>query len=84
MDRVWTVFSLGRFGVLDNEGILDFYDENEVVLARSSEEYNDKSLHYIRNGDHQLPYIEKVLARIKTEYNQYEVWKKILGKIFSE
>jgi len=84
MDRFWTVFSLGRFGVIDNEGILDFYQEDEVILARNREEYLDKSLYYIRNVDRQLPYIEKVLKRIKTEYNQHEIWKKILGKIFSE
>lgn len=81
MDRFWTVFSLGRFGVMDNEGILDFFDETEVVLARSKEEYKEKSLFYINNVEKQLPYIEKIQARIKTEYNQHEVWKKILKQI---
>ena len=84
MDRFWTVFSLGRFGVMDNEGILDFYNEDEVVLATDREEYLDKSMYYIRNVDRQLPYIEKVMKRIKTEYNQNQVWKKIFEKIFSE
>lgn len=81
MDRFWTVFSLGRFGVMDNEGILDFYNEDEIVLATSPEEYFDKSMYYMNHVDKQLPYIEKILSRIKTEYNQYEVWKKILQKI---
>ena len=30
MDRFWTVFSVGRFGICDNEGILKFYDRDEV------------------------------------------------------
>lgn len=81
MDRFWTVFSLGRFGVMDNEGILDFYDENEVVLATSKEEYIEKSIYYMNNVDKQLPFIEKIQKRIKAEYNQHEVWKKILEKI---
>ncbi len=81
MDRFWTVFSLGRFGVIDNEGILDFYNEDEVVLARTKEEYIDKSLFYIKNVEKQLPFIEKIQARIKSEYNQHEVWKKILKQI---
>ena len=84
MDRFWTVFSLGRFGVMDNEGILDFYNEDEVVLATDRDEYFDKSMYYLRNVDRQLPYIEKVMKRIKTEYNQNQVWKKIFEKIFSE
>lgn len=84
MDRFWTVFSLGRFGVVDNEGILDFYDEREVVLALSVEEYLDKSFYYMRNPKMQKPYIEYALRLIKEKYNQYEVWKTILSKIFSE
>ncbi len=81
MDRFWTVFSIGRFGVMDNEGVLDFYDEKDVVLARSKDEYLDKSLYYMNNVEKQLPFIEKVQSRIQTEYNQYEVWRKILKQI---
>lgn len=81
MDRFWTVFSLGRFGVCDNEGILDFYNENEVVLARSSEEYLDKSEYYIKNPAKQKKYIEHALKRIKKEYNQKVVWANILNSI---
>lgn len=81
MDRFWTVFSLGRFGVIDNEGILDFYDESEVVLAKSKEEYIDKSLYYMTNVNEQKPFIEKALSRIQSEYNQHMIWKKILSKI---
>ena len=83
MDRFWTVSSLGRFGVIDNEGILDFYNEDEVVLATGAEEYIDKSLYYLNNPDQQVPYIEKALSRIKKEYNQYEVWKKILQTVLT-
>lgn len=84
MDRFWTVFSLGRFGVIDNEGILDFYNEEEIVLALNAEEYIDKSLYYMKNPEKQVPYIEKALNRIKKEYNQYEVWKKVLAKIMND
>lgn len=84
MDRFWTVFSLGRFGVVDNEGILDFYDKKDVVLALSVEEYLDKSLYYMKNPGMQKPYIESALRLIKEKYNQYEVWKTILAGIFSE
>jgi len=84
MDRFWTVFSLGRFGVTDNEGILNFYDEKDVVLALSPEEYIEKSLWYMKNPASQKPYIESAQRLIKEKYNQYEVWKAILSKIFSE
>ena len=66
MDRFWTVFSLGRFGVIDNTGILDFYNEDEIVLATEKEEYIDKSLYYMNNVEKQKPYIEKILKRIQT------------------
>ncbi len=84
MDRFWTVFSLGRFGVVDNEGVLDFYDRNELVLETNPGEYIEKSIYYMKNVDQQKPYIEKVLSRIKTEYNQQIVWKNILDRVFKE
>jgi hypothetical protein len=84
MDRFWTVFSLGRFGVIDNTGILDFYNEDEIVLATEKEDYIEKSLYYMNNVEKQKPYIEKALKRIQQEYNQYIVWKNILGKISSD
>lgn len=83
MDRFWTVFSLGRFGVMDNEGILDFFDEKEIVLATSPEEYIDKSIYYMKHVEKQRPFIEKILTRIQKEYNQHKVWEKILNKIQS-
>src|SRR4030043_1960336 len=84
MDRFWTVFSLGRFGVIDNAGILDFYNEDEIVLATEKEDYIEKSLYYMNNVEKQKPYIEKALKRIQQEYNQHIVWKNILGKISSD
>jgi hypothetical protein len=84
MDRFWTVFSLGRFGVTDNEGILNFYDEKEVVLALSPDEYFERSMYFMKNPKAQKPYIESALRLIKEKYNQHEVWKTILKKIFSE
>lgn len=84
MDRFWTVFSLGRFGVCDNEGILSFYNKDEVVLATEPGEYVEKSIYYMNNVDKQKPYIEKALSRIQKEYNQHIVWKNILERIFKE
>lgn len=84
MDRFWTVFSLGRFGVVDNEGILSFFNPNEVVLETNSDEYVEKSLFFKRNPEKQRPFIEKVLTRIQKEYNQKEVWSRILKRIFDE
>lgn len=84
MDRFWTVSSLGRFGVMDNEGIFDFYNEDEIVFAKEQEEYIDKSLYYMKNVEKQVPYIEKAISRIQKEYNQYVVWGKILKIIFKD
>lgn len=81
MDRFWTVFSLGRFGVVDNEGVLDFYNEDEVVLELDPNEYIAKSKYYMKNVNKQLPFIEAIQKRIKSEYNQHQVWKNILSTI---
>jgi len=84
MDRFWTVHALGRFGVVDNLGVYDFFNEDEVVVATEPEEYIEKSLYYMRSPEKQEPYIEKVLSRIQKEYNQQIVWKNILEKVLKD
>jgi hypothetical protein len=84
MDRFWTVFSTGRFGVVDTKGVYHFFDEDEVVYAENPEEYQDLSKYYMKNIDKQLPYIQKIQNRIKKEYNWYTSWENILTKIIKE
>ena len=84
MDRFWTVFTAGRFGVVDSEGVYDFFNEDEFVYASSAEEYIDKTKYYIKNVDKQLPFIEKVQKRIREEYNWYHTWDNILKTVIKE
>lgn len=80
-DRFWTVFTSGRFGISDTEGVYEFYNEDEVVVALNEEEYFDKTMYYLKNVEKQKPFIEKCLKRIKKEYNLYITWENILKKV---
>lgn len=80
-DRFWSVFTSGRFGVADSPGVLDFFNEDEVVWSTNPEEYVELSKYYLSNVDKQLPYIQKVQKRIKEEYNWYTTWDNILKNI---
>lgn len=80
-DRFWTVFTAGRFGVADTEGVLDFFNKDEVVYATETQEYIDKSIYFLNNLEAQVPYIEKIQKRIKIEYNYYHTWKNIIERI---
>ena len=84
MDRFWTVFTTGRFGVVDTEGVYLFFDKDEVVCTEDPGEYEELSRYYIKNIDKQKPYIEKIQKRIKQEYNWYTSWDNILKKVTSE
>ena len=48
-DRFWTVFTTGRFGVVDVDGIYHFFNEDEVVCATEPLDYIEKSLFYLKN-----------------------------------
>lgn len=78
-DRFWTVFASGRFGVVDSEGVFDFFDRDEVVCETNSQEYIEKSLYYMKNIDKQVPFITKIQKRIKEEYNWNKNFKKMFG-----
>jgi hypothetical protein len=80
-DRFWSVFTSGRFGVVDSLGIYQFFNEDEVVCETDPGEYVEKSLYYFNNIDKQLPFIEKAQKRIKEEYNYYITWSNIIEKI---
>ena len=81
MDRFWSIFTTGRFGVSDNEGVLEFFNEDEVVWATDVDEWLDKTRYYIKNVDKQLPYIEKIQKRIREEYNWYKTWENFFNKV---
>lgn len=80
-DRFWTIFTAGRFGVVDVPGILEFFDEGEVVVGHSPEDYIDKTMFFVRNPELQLPFIDRIQTRIKKEYNYYQTWSNILSTI---
>ena len=77
-DRFWSVFSSGRFGVCDSEGVYEFFNEDDVIVETNPHEYVLKSIYYMRNPQKQEKYITNVLNRIKTEYNYYNTWDNIL------
>ena len=81
MDRFWTVFTTGRFGVVDTKGVYKFFDESEVVCTEDPEEYLELSMYYMNNVDKQIPFIQKIQKRIKEEYNWYTSWDNILKTI---
>jgi hypothetical protein len=80
-DRFYTVFTSGRFGVVDNEGVYDLFDTDEVVCEVDPNKYVEKSLYYMNNPKEQFPYIEKVQKKIKKKYNFYDMWKNIIERI---
>ncbi len=80
-DRFWTVFSFGRFGVVDNEGVYDFFDRGEVVCAPEAGEYVERSLYFLTHPEKQRSYIERIQARIAAEYNLVNSWKRILTSL---
>jgi hypothetical protein len=80
-DRFYTVFTTGRFGVVDNEGVYDLFDTDEVVCEVDPEKYVEKSLYYMDNVKEQFPYIEKVQKKIKEKYNFYDMWENIIESV---
>lgn len=83
-DRFWSVFASGRFGVCDNSGIYEFFDEKEVICSEDPEEWVDKSLYYMKNIDAQIPYICNIQDRIKEKYNYHVTWNNILKQVIKE
>jgi len=80
-DRFYTVFTTGRFGVVDNEGVYDLFDTDEVVCEVDPEKYVEKSLYYMDNVKEQFPYIEKIQKKIKEKYNFYDMWENIIENV---
>ena len=80
-DRFYTVFTSGRFGVVDNEGVYDLFDTDDVVCEVDPKKYVEKSLYYMNNPKEQFPYIEKVQKKIKEKYNFYDMWQNIIESV---
>lgn len=83
-DRFYSVFTAGRFGVCDNEGVYDFFNQDEVVVELNPEKYREKTVYFMENTKEQTPYIEKVQDKIRSKYNLYTQWDEILTQIIQE
>ncbi len=83
-DRFYTVFTAGRFGVCDNPGVYEFFEDDEVVCETNAEKYVEKSIYYLENVEMQQPFIEKVQHKIKHKYNFYVQWRTILDRVIAE
>jgi hypothetical protein len=83
-DRFYTVFTAGRFGVVDNLGVYDFFTPDEVVCETDPIKYIERTKYFMEHPEEQIPYIEKVQAKIRTKYNLYVQWDNILTKIFKD
>jgi hypothetical protein len=83
-DRFYTVFTAGRFGVCDNPGVYDFFDQDEVVCETDPIKYQELTKYYMDHPEEQIPFIEKVQHKIRTKYNLYVEWDTILTQIITE
>lgn len=83
-DRFYTVFTAGRFGVVDNPGVYDFFTEDEVVCETDPIKYVEKTRYFMEHPNEQIPYIQKVQEKIRTKYNLYVQWDNILNKIIMD
>lgn len=83
-DRFYTVFTAGRFGVVDNPGIYEFFDKDEVVCETDPVKYQELTKYYMEHPEEQVPFIKKVQHKIRTKYNLYTQWDNILTQILTD
>lgn len=83
-DRFYTVFTAGRFGVCDNPGVYQFFDQDDVVVETDPVKYVEKTKFFMEHPEEQRIYIERVQSKIRTKYNFYVQWDNILTRILHD
>jgi len=83
-DRFYTVFTAGRFGIVDNPGIYEFFEKDEVICETDPIKYQELTKYYMEHPEQQVPFIEKVQHKIRTKYNLYTQWDNILTQILTD
>lgn len=73
-ERPFKVIGTGNFYVGDRVTALveNYFLEDEIVTASTAEEYHEKVIHFIRNPDERLPYIERGQKRIFNEHSYHD------------
>ena len=81
-DRFYTVFLSGRFGVCDNLGAVEIFGEEIAEICDPvPANYYNKTLHFSKSIEEQLPYVRFVQDRIKKRNNFYVSWHDLLSSL---
>ena len=59
----------------------DVFNNDEIVFAKTPEEFEDKIRHYLRNPEERLPYIKRGHERILKEHTYFHRVSKIFKEL---
>lgn len=81
-DRIFNVIMSGGFTVSDDVPIMrEFFNQSEIPVASTKEEYKNFIEYFLKNSYEREPYMQKAKKRIQENYSYVGYYKDFLKKI---
>lgn len=70
-DRCFQIPASGGFQICDTPLIRDFFNDTEVVLAETQDDFVEKTMHYIQYPEETLPFVENAMRRVRRDHSHF-------------
>jgi len=78
-ERLFQIIGAGGFQVADNAPqIKEFFDDDELVTAKTPEEFREKIMHFTKFPEERIPYIERGRKKILEQHTYRHRVKQLL------
>lgn len=81
IERPLKVLVAGGFGISDFvDEWREIFNEDELIMAKTAEEFKETIEYFVRNPDKRLPFIEAGRKKVLAEHTYFDRVKKMLGQ----
>ena len=81
-ERGYKIMACGGFCLSEyiESAAVDLFTDNEMVFAKTPEEFKEKALYYIKNPNERIPFIKRGFVSVRRKHNYFLRLRELLTK----
>lgn len=80
-DRCFQIPASGGFQVCDNPLALGYFEDSEIVVANTGDEFIERVDYFLRHPEATLPYVKAALSAVKAKHSYFNRIATLFGEL---